>query len=293
MIYLTTEYSRLTGLGNKLFPWALAKIFSRETGLPMLRQRWVSIRGGSIIRGGIDYSRIGKGILLFDNFCDLPEEVSTLRAFGLGRTVVKDLAAARQIRLDSLEGLIVFSAFSEHNFVELTPYREFLRNEFRRIVKRKWHLDTVTRLPERYVCMHIRWGNEYKMTDDPSVAYRKTPIEWFISGAQAIRSKGINLPIVIVSDGGPALLKFFAGIKGVTFSSSKSAAGDLLALMNADLILGSGPSSYSAWGAFMSGRPYFSCPSTPNDKYRLPPFESDPLDIKAMFSTQPDTDLPT
>jgi len=283
MPYITTEYSRITGLGNKLFPWALAKIFAQETRLPMLHQRWVSIRGGSIIRGGIDYSKVIKSILLFDNFRDLPEECSIHRAVGMVRTFVKDLNAARHLPIKSLEGVVVFSAFSEHNFIELTPYRDFLRNEFHRIVKPKWIADTATRLPERYVCMNIRWGNDYKVTSDPRVAYRKTPIEWFISSAKALRSRGVGLPIVIVSDGGPALLKFFAGIEGVTFFSSKSAVGDLLAVMNADLILGSGPSSFTAWGAFMSGRPYFSCPSTPHDKYLLPPFESDPLDIKAIF----------
>lgn len=293
MLSLTTQYSRITGLGNKLFPWALAKIFARETGLPMLHQRWATIRGGSITRGGIDYSRVWKGILLFDNFRDLPEEVSALSALGMARTVVKDLNAARQLRLESIEGVIVFSAFGEHNFVELTPYRDFLRSEFHRIVKSKWLSEAVTRLPAQYVCMDIRWGNDYKATTDPRVAYRKTPIEWFTASAKALRSQGVDLPIVIVSDGGPALLRFFAGIKGVTFFSSKSAAGNLLALVNADLILGSGPSSFSAWGAFMSGRPYFCCPSTPSDKYRLPQFERDPLGIDTLFVTQPEMELLT
>jgi hypothetical protein len=198
MLYIATQYSRITGLGNKLFPWALAKVFSKEKRLPMLHQRWATIRGGSITRGGIDYSRVWKGILLFDNFQNLTEEVSNLRALGLSRTLLKDLNSARQLSLDSIEGVLVFSAYGEHNFLELRPYREFLRSEFYRIVKPKWISQTVSRLPTHYVCMDIRWGNDYITTTDPRVAYRKTPIEWFTSSAKANRSQGFVLPIVIV-----------------------------------------------------------------------------------------------
>jgi len=81
MKLVSAEYMRVTGLGNKLFPWARAKLFARHNGCKMLQSRWFSPRGGAITRGGIDYRFALTKIWLVGNFRRDRDEISCLEYF--------------------------------------------------------------------------------------------------------------------------------------------------------------------------------------------------------------------
>jgi hypothetical protein len=267
-LLVDTEYSRNTGLGNKLFPWALAKIFAHQNNLKMLRQSWVSIRGAAVTRGGIDYGKIFRKIYLMDNFCNgnSKNEVHRLFGFFKQRYLVGTLSQANDLETQ-VNGVIVFASKAEHNFLEMDGYQNFIKKQLLEVTKEKWKK---IQFPNKFIGLNIRWGNDFASASDMASVHRKTDINWFINSMRNLRLRGIYLPALVITDGPPAIMENFIDIDNIIYISNESAIADLLLLMNATIILGSGSSSFSAWAAFLSQSPYFSSPETPFKKYKIP-----------------------
>jgi hypothetical protein len=267
-ILVDTEYSRNTGLGNKLFPWALAKIFSEQNNVKMVNQTWISIRGAAVTRGGIDYSKILRKIYLMDNFCNEQSnnEVGIANVLFKKKCLIDTLSEANNLK-NLFEGVIVFSSRAEHNFFEMYGYQEFIKQKILAITKEKWKN---LNIPEKFIGINIRSGNDFQSPGNILSQHRKTDMLWFVNSMNELRNRNIKIPALIISDGSEFILKNFANIDNVYYLSNKSAISDLLVLMNASILLGSGASSFSAWAAFLSQAPYFSSPVTPFDKYQIP-----------------------
>ena len=279
--YVTAEYSRHTGLGNKLFPWARAKIYAKENGVPMLRQRWVSIRGAGVTRGGIDYMNFLRKIYLFDNFRNDADEVSALNKPS-GAVVVRSLLEAKN--LSQNRGTVVFKWDAEHNFSELAAHHGHIVNKIHAITKDKWKasVDNLTR--ESHIGLNIRCGNDFAPQSDTSSTYRKTDILWYVEALAKLRARNIKNPAFIVTDGPASILGNFKGIANVHYIQTGAAIADLLLLSRASILLGCGPSSFSAWAGFLGGMPTFTSAATPACKYKIPPPFTNPFDIDLDFS---------
>jgi len=267
-LLVDTEYSRNTGLGNKLFPWALAKIFSHQNDLKMLRQSWISIRGAAVTRGGIDYGKIFRKIYLIDNFCNENSRNEVNHFFGLfkQRHLVDTLSQANNLKTQ-VNGVIVFSSKAEHNFLEIDGYQNFIKKQLLEVTKEKWKN---IQFPNKFIGLNIRWGNDFASASDMASVHRKTNINWFINSMRNLRLRGINLPALVITDGPPAIMENFIDIDNIIYIENKSAIADLLILMNATILLGSGSSSFSAWAAYLGGSPFYSSRDTPFDKYKIP-----------------------
>jgi hypothetical protein len=79
------------------------------------------------------------------------------------------------------------------------------------------------------------------------------------------------VPAVVVSDGSPAALGDLLSIDGVTLLRPGCAISDLLVLSRARVLLASGSSSFSAWGAFLGQMPVASHPGQPMSDWRIHP----------------------
>jgi hypothetical protein len=94
------------------------------------------------------------------------------------------------------------------------------------------------------LALNIRTGNDFP---------HKSPISWYVSLLIELKKIRPQLICKIISDGNEKDLKLLTEIEGVELVHSRSAILDLLILTKAKLIIGSGGSSFTAWGSFLSG----------------------------------------
>jgi len=98
--------------------------------------------------------------------------------------------------------------------------------------------------PPYDLALNIRYGNDFP---------HKSPIDWYVSIVIELKKIRPKLVCKIISDGKEKDLKLLTEIEGVELVHSRSAILDLLILTKAKLIIGSGGSSFTAWGSFLSG----------------------------------------
>jgi hypothetical protein len=271
MIYISTEYNRHAGLGNKLFPWSRAKIYCHLNNSIMFKQKWISIRGAAVTRGGIDYSKVFSKIFLCNNFS---KGVNELNKFNLcvplikifPRVFVNDLKdASRFINENNIE--IVFKWNTEHNFSDLQVHRLFILEELKKITLPDYKLNY---LADQFIGVNIRMGNDFIEAESNEIGYKKTSIDWFVEMIKVVRIKHGNLPVYIVTDGSYRQLKKLMQLENVILTNFKTAIEDLLFLQSAKVLLGSGNSSFSAWASFLGNMPTYSSKETPFNKFDLP-----------------------
>lgn len=111
------------------------------------------------------------------------------------------------------------------------------------------------------VGMHIRLGDfqPAKNSDEYRGKFNASlPLQWYINIAQSIRQQlGDKAQFLVVSDGtAEQLAPLLSACNAVTtIDIQDSDISDMLALADADLLVCS-VSSYSAWAAFLSNKPY-------------------------------------
>ena len=262
MKLVSAEYCRGAGLGNKLFPWARAKIYSDKNGCPMLRTRWFSPHGGAITRGGIDYANALRKIWLVGNFKSFTGDVSWLQFFlqyrGLPISHAQSLAD-----VPNGDGHLVFMWDSHHDFVDLRGWQGFLRERIYAMTR-----PSQAAFADRYngydfIGLNIRCGKDFVTKESGKRGYVQTELEWFCGALKDIRRKYGELPAVVVSDGGPRQLKMLLRERDVHLLHAKTAIADLLVLSKAKVLLGSGNSTFSAWASFLGEMDTFSSKDTP------------------------------
>jgi hypothetical protein len=272
MVLTKAEYNRHAGLGNKLFAWSRAKVLSSEYDIKMISTKWVSIRGASVIRGGIDYNNVFGKIFLFNNFINDRSEVSeyfykTKCSKNFNMIYVSNIDEAREY-VDMENVLIVFKWDGDHFFTDLESYRDFVKNKLVNITKPKTINNTIYGHP--FIGLNIRMGNDFIDASSSADGFRKTHMDWYLDNVANIRQRHGNLPVCVVSDGSSNLLKsIFSKIDNVTIVRNKTAIEDLLFLSNARALMGAGNSSFSAWASFLGNMPTYSSPDTPFEQFRL------------------------
>ena len=269
MKIVSAEYCRYTGLGNKLFPWARAKIFARKNSeYKMLCPFWFSPHGGAITRGGIDYAHALRKIWLLGNFIKANDEISLIQYFLHCRNVplrkfiwLKD--ALPKEDSDHIVFAVRGNGMEGHDFTEFKGESEFLLRSLECItapaqlkyVNKFSHCD--------YIGINIRCGNDFVEKDSGRNGFIKTRCEWFCNALLKIRNLYGNLPAIVVSDGGYKQLASLLKENNVILLNSKAAIADLLVLSRAKVLLASGSSSFSEWASFLGQMDTFSSVETP------------------------------
>jgi len=221
--------------------------------MPMLMPNWFHIRKASFIRGGIDYKKSLGKILLYKNFCNPGEYIDGLQKFQITLKYEK----VYEQQEDKIKGnaLIVFKG--DLNFFEdLYDHCDFLRDELYRNLCPDLR-EVVNKTEVHPIVMNVRRGRDFKdaksLSDYTNKGAIRTPLSWFLESLIQIREiKGQDVPALIISDGSSYDLQVLLNLPNVTLADSPTAITDLLLLSKAKLILGSGGSSFSAWGAFLS-----------------------------------------
>lgn len=272
MFFTSTEYNRHTGLGNKLFPWSRAKVFSHETGAVMLRTNWISFRGASVTRGGIDYSKVFGKIFLFDNFINEKNEMnrfiwSIRYKYFNEKIYVSNLFEASKLAAFD-DKLIIFKWNKDHIFSDLFFYKDFIKKSLVSITNPRLRLIDIADRP--FIGLNIRMGNDFIDASSSKVGYKKTRIEWFLENISTVRKIHGFLPVYVVSDGPyDILFKLFSNFKDIHIVNNNTAIQDLLFLTNSTVFMGSGNSSFSAWVSFLGDMPTYCSNETSFSQFKL------------------------
>lgn len=273
-IFLKIEYNRNAGLGNKLFPWARAKVLCEDPRFKLLGYQWFSPRGAGIIRGGINYKYALQKIWLVSNF------VKDTNSLNLVRSKILELSSGEKSYISNIEDatkikdigknhILILKWNACHYFNDLQPYRSLINRELENIISSKKLKNIESFTKEEFIGANIRMGNDFIESNSIKNGYRKTSLDWFKNSIEKIRLSYGNLPVFVISDGGPKQLSALKSIPNLKIMNNKSAIEDLLILSKSKVLLGSGNSSFSAWASFLGGMDTFSSPQTPFDHFHI------------------------
>lgn len=265
MIIVSAEYHRAAGLGNKLFPWARAKILASELHCPVKKNIWFSPRGGALIRGGVNYRTALAKTWLIGNFRRDPAEFGRFRYNLAYRNLpISYLDLLPKLSLDSkINAHYMFRWEKNHQFSDLWPHRKFIREQLLNIAVYNQSAYLAGFSKREFIALNVRTGNDFKHKSSNQNGYYFTELDWFVMALEKIRQKYGNLPAYIVSDGGPKQLGKLLELPDVSLVKTHTAIADLRILLNAKVLLGSGNSSFSAWASFLGGMDTFSSAETP------------------------------
>jgi hypothetical protein len=279
-MYVEARFFRPTGLGNRLFPWARAKVFSAETSCRMLAPRWGHLRAASITRGGINYGNALRKVLLFDNFAPLAGEVGGIESAIIRRMckvfAVATLSEARGVADAPGERILVsFKGNEHHLFDDLWIHYDLIRDRLLKAAKPKW-LSEIARYGAPFIGLNVRMGKDFKPAQSVadfasnSSDYLRTPLDWYVDALRLVRQVlGTDMPAVVVTDGTRFDLRQVLDEPSVIFCDSRSAIGDLLILSKATVLIGSGRSSFSAWASFLGKMPTVTVPGSSLQKLQV------------------------
>jgi hypothetical protein len=264
-VYCVPRFAQGAGLGNRLFPWARCAVFSALTGAVPLRPRWFQPRVGPLLRGGIDVSQYARSFLMLGIFRHVAGEIGGVRARWIESTAARvpepralDSAAAATLPPGSL---VTFSGYGDH-FGQLEGWQDFLRGRLEAMTGERW-LRVVRELGEIPIAIHVRRGPDFP-DPTPEDLERphgpvRTPLTWFRQTLQVIRDHvGYSARAVVVSDGIERELRELLALDNTVLVRPRCVVSDLLTLSRARVLLASGGSSFSAWGAFLGRMPTVS-----------------------------------
>ena len=273
-IFTEAVFSRGAGFGNRLFPWARCRLFSRRHGLRMLAPEWMHWRVGPFVRGGITLASYPRQILLmglFDAHNYVRGPMRTWVAATAAR--VAEPPAAGDWRLPSVRTNTIVSFAGYGNlFADLLEHRVSILQELRSDAQQRW-VDLADAMAAP-IGINVRCGRDFRQAASPQEYYTagalRTPIVWFVRALQFAReAAGSDVPAVVVSDGTRGELAALLSLPNVTFARPGCAISDLLTLARARVLIGSGGSSFSAWAAFLSGAPSLTHPGQSLQWFRL------------------------
>jgi hypothetical protein len=263
-VYCDAQFARGAGLGTRLFPWARCKVFAARHHLPMLAPRWVQLRVGPLLRGGIQLQAYHRQILLMGQFRrnGYVGGLDRARLRSAPRIDEPEQLNDASSRSNGHDGPVVMTFKGYGNlFADLEGEQEFLLQALRDETQPKW-----VSLADRHAApigVNVRCGNDFREarseSDFMTMGAVKTPVPWFVTALQAVRdAAGSAVPAVLVSDGTPEQLKDLLAMPNVHFARPGCAISDLLTLAHARVLIGSGGSSFSAWASFLSRATTFS-----------------------------------
>ena len=255
-IYCEAQFAHGAGLGTRLFPWARCKVFASRHRLPMLAPHWVQLRVGPLLRGGIQLQAYHRQILLMGLFHRNGYIGGLDRARLRSVPRIDEPQSVDHGSLPSTEQPVVISFKGYGNlFADLEGEQEFLLRALRDEAQPKW-VTLADRLAAP-IGVNVRCGNDFREarseSDFTNMGAVKTPVAWFVSALQSVREvAGSHVRAIVVSDGTREQLKDLLSLPNVQFARPGCAISDLLTLAHANVLIGSGGSSFSAWASFLS-----------------------------------------
>ncbi|CAM6054515.1 unnamed protein product [Sphagnum tenellum] len=240
------------GMGNCLYPYFHAAVMAKKYNCQMLAPLWWSIKIGPVLRGEFSLRRYGK------MFRAHPDEIvglrRALRLLMPGPRKRIYVRVGDQFYETEPSGLTVVKAvMGKFSFDGLHPHRAFIRQRL---------LEILITQPEQqpqwgngaYAAAHIRLGDfaepKTNLLQIDDVEGIRIPLDWYRKAILRVRALHPNLPIYVFSDGYEYELRSILDIPDVRIHREPNDVGDLLALAQARLLIGSN-STFSRWAAFL------------------------------------------
>jgi hypothetical protein len=256
---------RHQGLGNELIPWAKAFIASQE-----LKIRFLPPALGLNDRRYYEYFGAPRWDWIYYLVLKklLPCYVFTEAEYQA--TGEKDFARAIRVYADKkdLWGKRSYALLTEGlwgNWYAIRKAKHFVLSELygtRHLADNLYQLDRQVADKPLVVGVHIRMGDflpSTSPTDYQGLWNTRVPLEWYVRVCRQLKDAlGDAVSFMLLTDGDEEELRDFVyEFQPITnFSQSHAVVSDLLALASVDALVCS-ISSYSMWGAFLSGAPYF------------------------------------
>lgn len=269
----TRYLSRGSGLGNRLFAWARCRVFAKRHGIPVIAPVWFRPGLRLFFRGDAGPKRISE-VFYSGLFKRHPNEIPPLRGSMLTwgcREICDDsleesfLANPNPEFLQQKDTLLVFHGLRGF-FRPLVGFSDYLHSELRLITEPRF-VEMVDALGELPIVIHVRHAADFPETalvNGRLAAGARTPIAWFVESLQHLRAvAGPDIPATVVSDGPREALAPLLRLPEVRLHRPSSPIADLLIAARAKVLIASGASSFSAWGAWLGQMPAISHPGQP------------------------------
>jgi hypothetical protein len=251
------------GLGNMLFSWARADVFSHRFKVPMLAPQWTQPKIGPFLRGEKDL-RYYTG--LFDNLGYIRGARRVLTLLSRRRidgTRIGINADPPEVPASYKGALVVFGGWQGWFREDLWRHRQYVRSRLESIVS-----DRVRREMQSFdmpleIAVHVRRGDvrvevidekeQYRDMRDESVADSE---HYFLSVLRGIRrTAGRCVPATVFTDARQGDLKEIPREEGVHIAGGRSAIADMLLMSHAAVLIASSSSSFSAWASYLGAMP--------------------------------------
>ncbi len=217
------------GLGNILFPWAKALVYSKQYNLKQIPTTWRAIKFGTFLRKEKDKR-------LYYNLFKEKNNIGFIKKFFL-------LNFSNKVKFfNSMDNLFDDFKF-EHKYV---------KGQLIKIIN-PIHLSQISNFNHKFIGVHIRRGDFLISQDESELRnglwnYR-VPTKWYLSLIKKLKQY-TNLPIYIFSDTYCEDLLDIIELENCKYISTGSAISDMIALSKSKLLLTSG-STFSMWSSFL------------------------------------------
>ena len=221
------------GLGNILFPWARAIIYSKKHNLKRIQTTWKNIKFGPFIRRERDRR------MYLDLFPG-NDGITGIKKFFL-------LNFSNKVKFFSgMNGL--FETFRDE--------RNFILSELLKIINPSY-IEKVNNFNHNSIAIHIRMG-DFEVTQDEKKLRSghwncRLPFKWYKSMIGKIRQES-SLPIYIFSDASNQELREILELEDCQRMDFGSSISDMLALSHARVLIASA-STFSMWASFLGQNP--------------------------------------
>jgi Glycosyl transferase family 11 len=236
------------GLGNKLFIWAKAYMFSRLNGVPLRVTGWLQLQRGSILHG-LDFR-------LYWNYFKRVDEAGwrTNRYAARHYRIIAEPAVERR---DIEPGAIYEYSKVPHwsNFFgDIRDNREQVRDALLAMLTDA-RVRELGRHKPPVIAVNVRMGDFKKLQpnqDFAKVGSTRTPLTYFRELIEEIRKlHGTALPVEIVTDGRTRELRELLQLPNVSMAPSRSKIVDILMMSRSKVLLTSTGSTFSYWAGFL------------------------------------------
>lgn len=250
------------GLGNRMFSWARAEVFSSRTGARLIAPMWSQFKLGPMLRRETDMRYY---LNLFDNS-------------GYVRGPARWLALAMRPRIVGEEANRMLDdrgpeAVREElngKVVDFRGYEGWFRDDLQHhrgvVIPR---LDAITSKPVKKeiqafdeptrIVAHVRRGDMRTLAPGEGFKNNEFAAEseaYFISIIEQLWQVLGNLPVTIFSNSRPGELTEIPKLGGVHIAPVKhSALTDIWLMSRASVFIASSQSSFSAWASYLGGMP--------------------------------------
>jgi hypothetical protein len=199
-LHCEAVFQRGFGLGNRLFPWARARIFASANEIPMLAPRWVSPRITPLFREGTGVWSFPHQVLLVGQLKPRAGDVT-----GLKRSLIErrsqvhseppDFSAGLTGELGPGHHLIRFQGdlTGAGRFTSIHGHDEFIRAELEAITRQRW-LVLAEKTRDTPIGIHVRLGDfragssgAFRNEKGAFTGAMRTPLQWYADALRIIR----------------------------------------------------------------------------------------------------------